>query len=719
MEFWLVVGREMNKNQLKHLIIKSNTGQMRQMTQHQLHDFSKKNRVINIKFAGDQMQGVGISLLSIPTYKKNDMGFMEQVSGTSEQQIITQGMQVANQIMAKEQQKQNNNNNKEIELKNKRVQYLIDKLNICNTIVDTALQMKDLTNNQVLLDNISRYLKQIDIDNTGDDIGQMIQKYGVNGLANGLDGRLQRIKERARKFNLQNEQLNGITILSAVKTSEDKVEHLRKKHAETHKLVKDNKKQEEKIIKLEKEQEKEEENAIIIDDEPDNEIIIDEDTEENSVQIEEDNMIKVDECEENSIEIKNENETDEEEYYTLEYTGERLRISKDTYKTVHAEQAAKVPKLVETYYEYISNEIRNQLGGITITKERYREDMNDILNSLVVCLDWKYIMALTSGGEYSRCIQFDECIEDINTHIIEYSVNIYNRYIKEIKEYRRERLNTQTELDKLQEELKELKDIKNSNYNIDRIADLKNELRRVVKDELCQTFVRYVIKSHGEPLQYYNLVGNNVIYCIAEMLNQWNPDIHIGYFGDNTIKTWGRSFNYNINANYISSDYRMCDKIAYKTMIDVLGKYKDALPEWFKEGVIRICRHFEDDPDMNGKNSLKKASSRSSSYMSSFYEERISLHRRGINKFIDSVVDAASQLTPCQSTIPKNNAYPIEHIDMYIRHKKGSIELVEGQISRLNKYTKEHEDYLAKYYIGYNRYSTYSNYNEILNKYFK
>ena len=244
MELWLVVGREMHQNKLKHVCLLSNTGKRKMMTVNQLSTFSNKNKVVNVKAYGEQLQGVGISLLSIPTYKKDAMGQMVQVSGTSEQAIINAAQPFINKIMEEEQRKEARKNAPDAD-KESKINFIIDKLQLCYNILNELENTKSLTNEKLLIERVSRYTKQLDIDNADDSIQNNVTRYGITGLVKSVDTRISRCKERAKKYNLLKENIRERTgfdtIQSLCEMMFQKVENVKKQHKITYDLIKEGK----------------------------------------------------------------------------------------------------------------------------------------------------------------------------------------------------------------------------------------------------------------------------------------------------------------------------------------------------------------------------------------------------------------------------------------------------------------------------------------------
>jgi len=244
MELWLVVGREMYQNKLKHVCLLSDQGNRKVMTVNQLSTFSNKNKVVNVKAYGEQLQGVGISLLSIPTYKKDPTGQMVQISGTSEQAIISAAQPFINKIMEEEQRKEARKNAPDAD-KESKINFIIDKLQLCYNILNELEDTKSLTNEKLLIESVSRYTKQLDIDNADDSIQNMVNRYGITGLVKSVDTRISRCKDRAKKYDLLKENIRERTgfdtIQSLCEMMFQKVENVKKQHKITYDLIKEGK----------------------------------------------------------------------------------------------------------------------------------------------------------------------------------------------------------------------------------------------------------------------------------------------------------------------------------------------------------------------------------------------------------------------------------------------------------------------------------------------
>lgn len=141
--------------------------------------------------------------------------------------------------------------------KAKQNEYVINKLIIIEDLVVTALAMKDITNELASNEHITRYIKQIDIDNAeGDSLDNLITRYGVNGLVNGLLNRLDRLNTRITRYNLD-------------KSLRNKCNEIKDLHEKTKRIINDNKNQEKKQSILLEKQPTEINNIPIVEDDID------------------------------------------------------------------------------------------------------------------------------------------------------------------------------------------------------------------------------------------------------------------------------------------------------------------------------------------------------------------------------------------------------------------------------------------------------------------
>jgi len=101
-EYWLLAGKEMDGNHVKHYLLLSNRGSRKQLTANQLSTFYKSNDILNISVSGTNVSGIGISLNSLPKYKRQN-GQLVQYGGISEKQVIAQ----ADSLIKRYENKQN------------------------------------------------------------------------------------------------------------------------------------------------------------------------------------------------------------------------------------------------------------------------------------------------------------------------------------------------------------------------------------------------------------------------------------------------------------------------------------------------------------------------------------------------------------------------------------------------------------------------------------
>jgi len=236
---WILVGRIVDGNTTKKYILASNNGQYNQITKQGLARFFRENTVLNASASNNSIQCKGMSATQLPKYTMDKQLGMMQVSGLSEQEIIEMSQPLIQEWQAKQIRKTQGNQD------DSKLQYIINKLDIIKALVDNSIQMKELTNALAEDGELTRYLKQIDIDNAdGDSIESLVKNKGVNGLADGLQNRLKNLHNRAQKYNLQNKEYNGVTISKACSILNKQCEEIRKLHIETKKIIKLNKLQE-------------------------------------------------------------------------------------------------------------------------------------------------------------------------------------------------------------------------------------------------------------------------------------------------------------------------------------------------------------------------------------------------------------------------------------------------------------------------------------------
>lgn len=273
-DIWLLIGRETEGNSIKNYIFMHYNGNTQFIQKRSVVKFCKEHTVLNVQISGDSIVGKGIAITALPRYTKQQGFGLQQVSGMSQDEVKHLAEPLINQYIQKKdvelQKKQENSTEAQ---KDKQSNYILNKLSIIENLINIALNMKDITNELASNGQFTRYIKQIDIDNAeGDSLTNLIQRQGVNGLANGLIDRLQRIENRIRKFELDKRLLNEIGNLK------NQCEQLKKLHTETKQIIKQNK---DEKVRLEKEEVQEQkELKLSIDN-----IQIVEDTETDMIQI--------------------------------------------------------------------------------------------------------------------------------------------------------------------------------------------------------------------------------------------------------------------------------------------------------------------------------------------------------------------------------------------------------------------------------------------------
>mgnify|MGYP002517893522 CR=1 FL=1 len=261
---YLIVGKIVDGNNVKSYIVMSENGNTQLIRKTSILKFCRDNDVLNVNASKNGLTGKGIMLSNIPKYKDTGMFGMQQVGGMSQAEVIQLAqpyIEKYKQDKINKQSKQDNNNDK-----TKQEQYVLNKIDIIELLINYALKMKNITNEMASNGDFTRYIKQIDIDNAeGESLDNIIKRQGVNGLANGLLDRLNKLKNRVKKFGLNN------NLLVMIEHLENECEQLRKLHSETKQIIKQNKDREnieEKEVKqLENTIEKENLDAIpVVDD---------------------------------------------------------------------------------------------------------------------------------------------------------------------------------------------------------------------------------------------------------------------------------------------------------------------------------------------------------------------------------------------------------------------------------------------------------------------
>ena len=248
-KYWLLVGRELDKTKLKKLYIMANTGERRTVTPKEFDRFVDTNVVLNAKSISGNLQGVGISLLDLPTYKVvvttmpngTSIKKLQNVNNKTEQSVI----QRARPLIDKHIQKNRVSNDNQNDDKQKKITYIVNKLMLCNSLLSETLKMKENTNNTVVEKSLHRYLVQIDLDNADNSLRSKIQRQGVLGLAKGISEIIDRCDDRATKFKLNNEDISSYvqyaTIDDMIKDLNNKFNKVVELHKLTKELIRKNK----------------------------------------------------------------------------------------------------------------------------------------------------------------------------------------------------------------------------------------------------------------------------------------------------------------------------------------------------------------------------------------------------------------------------------------------------------------------------------------------
>ena len=249
---WLVVGKEIKDNHIEHILLKEASGQRQTLTPLQFQKFSHTHNIINVRANGEQMVGNGISLRQLPTYQKNKNGTLYQVGGLQEQQLVQICLPMIDQYKQKKQFKQEQAELREHNELSIKLDKLIDRLQTIYFILNCCKSMKQLTNDIVTKDpNICKYIKLIDMNNlTGtdnsivDSLGSRIQRYGVNGLLNGIENQLQTLLDRAERQGILYKPImtdKGATkIDNYISYLLTMLEEVRKKHHITKEIIGEN-----------------------------------------------------------------------------------------------------------------------------------------------------------------------------------------------------------------------------------------------------------------------------------------------------------------------------------------------------------------------------------------------------------------------------------------------------------------------------------------------
>ena len=243
---WLLVGRETEGNNIKNYILMDYNGCTQFVQKRSIAKFCKEHEVINVQLSGDSITGKGIAITALPRYVKQQGFGLQQVSGVSQAEVIQMAQPLINQYMQKKDAELRKKQEDSTEAqKDKQNNYVLNKLSVIENLINIALNMKDITNELASNGQFTRYIKQIDIDNAeGDSLTNLIQRQGVNGLANGLLNRLDRLKDRIHKQGLNK------AFISQADELKTKCEEIKKLHSETKSIIKNSRTNEAEQDKL-------------------------------------------------------------------------------------------------------------------------------------------------------------------------------------------------------------------------------------------------------------------------------------------------------------------------------------------------------------------------------------------------------------------------------------------------------------------------------------
>lgn len=259
---WLLVGRETDGNNTKNYILMDYNGCTQFIQKRSIIKFCREHEVVNVQLSGNSITGKGIAITALPRYVKQQGFGLQQVGGMSQNEVIQLAQPLINQyIQKKDAAQQRKEANSPDAQKAKQNEYVVNKLIIIEDIIITALAMKDITNELASNEHITRYLKQIDIDNAdGDSLTSLVTRNGVTGLVNGLVDRLDRLNSRITKYSLDKSLRIKISELKS------KCNDIRDLHNKTKQIIRDNREQDKKQISLLKEQSTELYDIPVVDD---------------------------------------------------------------------------------------------------------------------------------------------------------------------------------------------------------------------------------------------------------------------------------------------------------------------------------------------------------------------------------------------------------------------------------------------------------------------
>lgn len=230
----LVIGKVVEGNSVKSYVVMNENGSTQLVKRVSIFKFCRDNDVLNVTVSKNSLTGKGVMLSNIPKYKDTGIFGMQQVGGMSQEEVIQLAQPYIEQYRQNKQRKQSKQNSSND--KSKQEQYVMSKIDIIELLINCALQMKNITNEMASNGDFTRYIKQIDIDNAeGDSLDNLIKRQGVNGLAKGLLDRLNRLKNRVKKFGLHK------NLLVMIEHLEKECEQLKKLHSETKQIIRQNK----------------------------------------------------------------------------------------------------------------------------------------------------------------------------------------------------------------------------------------------------------------------------------------------------------------------------------------------------------------------------------------------------------------------------------------------------------------------------------------------
>lgn len=512
---WLLVGRETEGNNIKNYILMDYNGCTQFVQKRSIVKFCREHEVINVQLSGDSITGKGIAITALPRYTKQQGFGLQQVSGMSQAEVIQMAQPLINQYMQrKEAAQQRKEANSQESQKAKQNEYVVNKLIIIEDLIVTALAMKDITNELASSEHITRYIKQIDIDNAeGDSLDNLIRRNGVNGLANGLLDRLDKIKVRIQKYNLdrnygvQADKLKGLC------------DELKKAHSETKDIIKNNKMQDNKQISLLKEPDTELDDIPIVEDTTD---MICVDMYEDEIPVVEDigsDGTAVEQCDSYDIsaieDIFSKPEETAEEKLNINDVISELFFSNDGYKTNKNNSNVDVIEDYRTWDNY-------GFKAVTfITTLYYHKD-----NKFRVTINIPPISQVR-GFTVSKAEFPGNYAIKINRDNINKAKEVLQNYIDSTLIYYRE---ADEILYSTINAIKALnKDIKGLNNNLDTIYKIFMN-QEIATAESPDDFIRYINLSNNNLLDnmretYNNVVKYNIIITDAHLFKKYAEEL--------------------------------------------------------------------------------------------------------------------------------------------------------------------------------------------------